>query len=168
MPYRQIREISDDADSGYLYLVVDFWLTKAGHDNGNPPFLTNDFVMQISPTETRIITDANGFWQRASDGVFIDPATLAPDDTTVWATETVQRPRADIIAEIKGNVRDYFVRAIANRWAGDHTGDETKPFFVNGVQQRKKGQRRARVAQDIAGLLQDAQIAALAGSQADL
>jgi len=81
VPYRQIREISADADSGLLYLVVDFWLTKAGHANGNPPFLTNDFLMQIPAQETRIITDANGFWQRASDGVFVDPATIQPGDS---------------------------------------------------------------------------------------
>ncbi len=163
MPYREIREISADADSGLLYLVVDFWLTKAGHDNGNPPFLTNDFLMQIPAQETRIVTDANGFWQRASDGLFVDPATLQPGDTTVWATETVDRPNLEVIQQVRENITNYLRWAVANRVTGDHTGDDTKPLMFNGVVQRKGRQVIRRALQDRYGLLTRRAIQGLQG-----
>lgn len=169
MPFVEIQELSADKESHELYLLIALWATKIGHDNGNPPLITNDFIMQIRPTETRIVTDANGFWKRASDGVFIDPATLEPGDTTEWEHETVQRPRSEIIDEIKGNVRNYFQQAVANKWRGDHTGDSSKPFFVNNVQQNKgNGRRRDTDMTDRWGLLGDTTIAALRGAGVDL
>lgn len=167
MPYIKVAELAAERESGDLYLLVNFWATKTRYDNfPTRPDLTEDFVMHLAVTEQRHATDANGWWQRSSDGVFVDPRTVPPDDTTEWVWETVQVPRALVVASIKDNIRRFYQQAVANRWRGDRTLDSSKPFYVDNVQVDKgTSQRLARIANDRFGLLLDPTIIALRGTQ---
>lgn len=130
--YTELTEINRVTGTGHMYVLVSFWRSQAWHDAGNPADLVNDFVMQLRRTVVRVVTNGDGWWQRDSDGVFVDPATVEPGDTTAWRRETVTKTRADLLGEIRANVRAYVREAVARDYRGDHTADAAKPFFVGG------------------------------------
>lgn len=129
MRYR-IDEISNEVSTGATYVLVSFWNTDVEQKADDPPILVNDFLMTLRDTAERIVTNHAGWLKRLSDGVFIDPATLAADDATVWEFESVT---IDVPAQIQANIEGYIVRATAKDWAGDHTADASKPFYEGGA-----------------------------------
>ncbi len=144
MRYR-IDEVSNEVTTGETYVVVSFWNTEAGRLAGEPPTLVNDFLMTLRDEGERIVTNLDGWYKRLSDGVFIDPETLADDDATKWERETVKR---DVPAEIRANIERYITRAVAKDWSGDHTGDTTKPFYEAG-KLRPQGESQTYVRDDV-------------------
>ena len=158
MLYR-IDEISSEVSTGATYVLVSFWLSQGAIDRREPPYLTNDFLMQLAPAGVRTVTNNDGWPKRLSDGVFIDPATLVLDDKTKWEREVFT---VDLPAQIRGNIDAYIANATANEWAGDHTGDAAKPFYVRGKLVRQ-GPTPAFVRDDVdrAGVLARADVQAL-------
>ncbi|KKL79664.1 hypothetical protein LCGC14_2012570 [marine sediment metagenome] len=125
----KIVEISTVLDTSLTYVLVEFWLTLESIRKGDPPLLTNDFLMQLQATSTRIITNGDG-WLKTVEGIFIDPNTLDPDGPQPeWELETVPR---DVPAEIKGNIEDYEHRASTSQLTGNHTADASKPLYKEG------------------------------------
>lgn len=148
--FYKIEEVSTEQTTGQAYVLVRFWQTRADFDAAEPAALTNDFLMQLRPLGRRIVTDANGRWKRASDGVFIDRRTLAGDAATDWELEDVVR---DVAAEIRANIAAYWQRAVGR---GDATGkDASNP-------------RQARDLTDPHGILALADVIALRGAEVEL
>lgn len=129
--YVELAEINRLKGQRAIYLLVKFWRSEAWANAGNEPDLVNDFIMQLRRTETQIVTDANG-WLKTVGGEFIDPATLEPGGKEYeWERETITKTRADLLGEVRENIRRYAREAVKNKWRGDHTGDATRPFFVD-------------------------------------
>ncbi len=128
--YFHIAEVGTAKATGLMYLLVRFWRSKADHDAGKRPRLTNDFLMQLRPTGRRIVTRADG-WLKLLDGTFVNPEAEAtreiPGDQFERETYTV-----DVRAQIVGNIRRYWQEAKAAQLSGDHTGDATKPLYRAG------------------------------------
>lgn len=106
----EVAEINRLKDTDSIYLLVHFWRSEADALAGDPPLLTNDFIMQLRRTGERVVTDAEG-----NQGV-----------------ETFTLSRAELFADVRANVVAYMRRAREKRLTGDHTGDASKPLFVNG------------------------------------
>ena len=91
--------------------------------------------MQLRRIARRIVTRGDG-WLKLLTGQFVDPLDPAtfeiPSDQ--FAYEEVQW---QVAAEVLQNIRAYWERAKANRWSGDHTGDATKPFFIDSQKQNQ-------------------------------
>lgn len=121
-----IQEISTDKLSGSTYVLVHFWPDAQSRHRGDTPSLVNDFLMQLRPTGSRIVTDAEGRWKRI-DGSYIDPLEAKPNDD--FEREQIV---FDPAAEIAANIAAYITRATQKNYSGDHTGDASKPFFVAG------------------------------------
>ena len=145
MPYR-ISEASTLKGSDLTYLLVDFWLTRAEFDAGEPPFLTNDFLMELRREAREIVRRVDG-WLQLLDGTFVDP-----DDPATWdinprdfVYEIVQR---DTRQEVHTNIRQYGRRARAAQFSGDHTGDAAKPFRIKGETQPQKHVKLLRDTSD--------------------
>jgi len=136
--YVELAEVNRLKGQRAIYLLVKFWRSEAWATAGNEPDLVNDFIMQLRRTETRIVTDANG-WLKRADGGFVGPAPLDPEKPEPgWERETITKTRAQLLGEGRENIRRYAREAVKNKWRGDHTGDATKPFFVDNqrIQQR--------------------------------
>lgn len=131
----QVQEVSTEDETGLTYVLVHFWDTLTAAQRGDPPVLVNDFLMQLQDQGTRIVTNEDGWFKRLSDGVFIDPETLEADDQTEWEREAY---RVDAPAVVQANIEAYIVRAAARNYSGDHTGDATKPFRIDGVVQPQR------------------------------
>lgn len=128
----KIVEISTDKMSGHTYILVHFWRISADQITGKSPERTNDFLMQLRPTEVRVVTNADG-WLKRMDGVFIDPAMLDLDKPQPeWERETVDR---DLLVEIKANIEAYWERAEAKGYPSGHSNphierDNSDPYGV--------------------------------------
>lgn len=152
----EIQEISTDKASGATFVLVWFWPSEAARLAGpESPHLVNDFLMTLRPTETRVVRDGQGRMKR-TDGTFIEPAEVKPEDEL--ERETVERP---LPLEITANIEAYMNRATAKRYSGDHTGDASKPFFVDGVRQKQVEHRIERDNSDPRDVLKHAGVAAL-------
>ena len=122
--FYKIIEVSTDKASGHTYVLVRFWRDKAALDAGKPPDRTNDFLMQLRPTGERVVTNAQGWPKRKSDGKFIDPKTLDPaKPDPEWERETVDR---DLPTQIKANIEAYWERAEAKNYPADHHNQRIK------------------------------------------
>ncbi len=106
----KIVEISTEKETSLTYFLVHFWRTAGGK-----PDRVNDFVMQLRPTLTRVVTK-NGQWKQA-DGTFVDVPEFA-DDPTKWEWETID---IDLPAIIEKNIKAYWDRAEKNDYPADHT-----------------------------------------------
>ena len=67
----RIAEVSNHKDTGMLYVLVEFWLDSQT-PGSDPVYQTQDFIMDVRPTITRVIRDAQGRWLK-SDGTWVDP-----------------------------------------------------------------------------------------------
>lgn len=114
--FYKIVELANAKKTGHLYVLVHFWPDKKAH--GKPPVLVNDFLMQLRPTATQVVTDSGGRLKTESgEWVRVGPRVQEnPDDP--WEREVVDRP---LVAEIKANIREYWQRAQARGDVGTHT-----------------------------------------------
>lgn len=152
----ELAEISRLKGTNSIYLLVHFWRSQADADAGQPPLLTNDFIMQLRRTGERVVTDANGNMKRL-DGVFVAPEDVTPEDEAIgWEREAFTRTRSEIFAEVRANVVAYVRRAVAAKRTGDHTGDPSKPLFEDGrlIVQRVSQVFERDDVNDSAGVLQ--------------
>lgn len=130
--YVEFAEINRLKDTNNIYMLVHFWRTQSDADAGQPPMLTNDFVMQLRRTVDRIVTDAAGRLKRA-DGIFVAPGDVTTQDEQIgWTRETISRTRGEVFADVHANILGYARAAVAVRRTGDHTGNATKPLFEDG------------------------------------
>ena len=120
----RIREVSTDVENGHLYMLVDFWPSRAEYKAEEPPTITNDFLMQLG----RVL---------AEDGV------------------------QAVLHRIRENLAGYWKRAQEHGWTGDHTGDASRPFYVEGKHFRQRHVVIARDLSDPHGLLATPQVVAL-------
>ncbi len=68
--YFRINEVSTVALTGNTYVHVDFWRHRGHFQTGQPPYLTNDFIMHLRPAQDKnvrqVILDAIvSYWRRA-------------------------------------------------------------------------------------------------------
>jgi len=116
--FYKIVELANAKTAGHLYVLVHFWHNGGAYRRGEPPVLSNDFLMQLRPTATRVVTDSEGR-VRTESGKWIRVGARVqenPDDP--WVREVVDRP---LVAEIKANIREYWQRAQARSDVGDHS-----------------------------------------------
>lgn len=79
-----LRDIDIEADTGLVYIDVDFYPSNAAKQRGDPPLATEDFRMQISRTVREASAfDANG-------------------RLTAWTTR--QKTLAELRDEVRGNI----------------------------------------------------------------
>ena len=148
MLHPRIIELRTDRATGHAYLLVHFWQTKAARTRGDPPFLIEDFLMQLRPTGTRLIDEGNP------------------------ALGTVPFDR-DLPAEIKQNIRAYVAEAEKLGYRGDNssqtaTGGE---FFAKGRLVRPSGRPIKAIQRDSSdphGVLAKPEVVALRGKDVDL
>lgn len=107
----RIAEVSNHKDTGMLYVLVEFWLDSQmpGSDTA---YQTQDFIMDVRPTITQVIRDAQGRWLK-SDGTWVDPWSLTVDER---AGLRVQRETVanDVVSELHSNIEGYWNRESAN------------------------------------------------------
>ena len=148
MLHPKIIELRTDRATGHAYLLIHFWQTKAARTRGDPPFLIEDFLMQLRPTGTRLIDEDNP------------------------ALGTVPFDR-DLPAEIRGNIRAYIAEAEQHSYRGDNssrnaTGGE---FFAKGRMVRPSGRPITRIERDSSdphGVLAKPEVVALRDKDVDL
>ncbi len=92
----KIVEVSTDKASRHTYVLAHFWRRRADYQTGKPPVRSNDFLMQLRPTGTRLI----------------DP------DNPGEGLETYDR---DLPAEMKANIEAYWERAEAKSYPASHS-----------------------------------------------
>lgn len=132
--YYEIPEVSRH-ESGLIYILVELWLTQADHDAGEPPILSNDFLIQLRRQYQRVVTSTGlvageaavgegeiGFpngWHKRLDGVFVDPANITPEDEAIgWERETITKTNAELRQEARQILLAYWRRAKAAALAG--------------------------------------------------
>ena len=49
MLHPKIIEVSTDKKTGHTYVLVHFWRTKAARGRSDPPYLIEDFLMDLRP-----------------------------------------------------------------------------------------------------------------------
>lgn len=112
-----INEVSRH-ERGFIYVLVDIWRAQADADAGDPPLLSNDFIIQIRRQIIRIVTDASGNLKRA-DGVFVAPEDVTGADKAIgWEWETITKTNPALRQEVIEHIRDYWRRAKAAALAG--------------------------------------------------
>jgi len=117
----KIVETGTDKITNHTYFLVHFWQTKAGYDKNLPPDRINDFYMQLRPTITRIVINAQNQFQKA-DGTFVkNPEKI--DDPKEWQWETIDN---DLPAIIKKNIEAYWDRAEAQKFPLAHFDPSAK------------------------------------------
>ena len=113
MLHPKIIEVS--TGEGHTYVLVHFWRTKAARTRGEPPYLIEDFLMQLRPTGTRLLDEGN----------------------PLAGSETYDR---DLPAEIKENIRAYIVQAEKYDYRGDNSSQTSAggEFYARGRRVRVK------------------------------
>lgn len=150
MLHPRIDEVATDATTGETYVLVRFWKSKAARARDDPPFLTEDFVMQLRPTGERLIDE----------------------DNPALGKETFDR---DLEAEIQQNIWNYAERAERLGYEGDNTsGDAVTAgaFSIGGKVIREAGKlipgHRKRDESDPHGVLAKPEVKELRDKDIDL
>ena len=127
--YFRINEVSTIRATGNTYVHVDFWRRKSHFDAGDPPFLTNDFHMQLQPTGAKIVERDDG-WLKLAGGDYISPAQFEAriDAGAELALET-EPVTHDLRAQILTNIDNYWAAAQLGELSGDHTSDSRKQLY---------------------------------------
>ena len=70
--YYEIAEVTNEAKTGRLYVLVDFWKSKADHDASKPRHLTEEFIIQGSRVKLggkdEVHSCIQNYWGRAVEG----------------------------------------------------------------------------------------------------
>lgn len=150
MLHSKVIELSTDEETGEVYVLVEFWQTRAARGQGSRPFLREDFVMPL-----RLVGE------RAVD----------PDDPSRGRENYNRNPRA----EIRENIRRYIEEAESLGYVGDNTsrsGKTQDSFSVGGKVIRRKGVQvgkpRARNMDDPHSILARPDVAGMRGRNIDL
>jgi len=148
----KIVELSTEVQTSLTYILVEFWLSQASLDSGDPPHLTEEFRMQLSDETTGIEKSAKGEWIQ-TDRIAVDvggilgqlredirrgvateddfDTQLAIFNTTSWSRVTT---KVDVVPIIRQNILWYRNQvAVPLKLSGDHTTDSSKPLFKDGV-----------------------------------
>lgn len=96
--YPKVIEVSRDTETGFVYVLVDFYPTLQARRNGTNRVLREEFIMQLSPTRRFVTTDPN---------------TGQPT--------TVEVP-VDFGAELRANIQRFITVHDAKGARGDLTG----------------------------------------------
>ena len=104
----EITDIQTVTASGATYVLVDFWRTRGASQRGDPPHITEEFIMSLRTTYEPVVTDDRGFSLRES-GVYASP-NAPPDESDPPVTETVP---ADVVGEMEGNIERFISSAKA-------------------------------------------------------
>ena len=115
MLHPKIIEVSTGKGTEHVYCLVHFWRTKAARTAVGPPYLIEDFLMQLRPIGTRLIDE----------------------DNPLAGSETYDR---DLPAEIKENIRAYIVEAEKHDFHGDNSSRKASAgeFYAKGKRVRPK------------------------------
>lgn len=153
-PAYKIREISTLKGTAMTYVLADFL------DALGAVVYTEEFIMQLANTGTRIVTNASG-WLGLTDGTFIDPATVTLSSTYKFLRETFT---VDVPSVIKANLDAHNTLRNAKGWTGDHTVDASKPLYVNGkLYHQNPNALMQRDTVDPLGILARADVQAMVG-----
>ncbi len=122
-----INEISTEVGVNQLtYILVDYWLSQASHDKGDPPHLSNDFRIRLRPTGTRVVKDDQGRWKRSSDGVFVFFKDLPEEIDLPGGFFEVEAITIDLPAIIAQAIENYWDRATASGITGSNVNPRIK------------------------------------------
>ncbi len=116
--FYKIVELANAKKTGHVYLLVHFWYNGGAYRRGEPPILINDFLMQLRPTATHLVTDSGGRVRTQSGEWVRVGARVVEDPEDPWEREVVDRP---LVAEIKANIAAYWRRAQARGDVGNHS-----------------------------------------------
>lgn len=97
---------AESLDNDQTRTVVLFWATRADYlrdRNKTNYLLREDFVCNVQGTGRRIITNAEGHW-KLTDGTFVDPETLDPEQQYEFERETFE---VDVPAVLLENIERY-------------------------------------------------------------
>ena len=116
MLHPKIIEVSTDKKTGHTYVLVHFWRSKAARGRSDPPYLIEDFLMQLRSTGRRVIDEGN----------------------PLAGSETFDR---DLPAEIRANIRRYIAEAEKFGYRGDNSSKTASggEFFAKGRRVRAQG-----------------------------
>lgn len=102
----RITEIKTEANTGGTYVKVHLWRNRGAAQQGDPPHIINEHIMNLKPVRQRAVTDDRGFILKQS-GVYASPSAPGdPNDPTVKEDVNV-----DIRAEIESNIKLFITRA---------------------------------------------------------
>ena len=179
---REIAEISNGTETGHTYVLVGFWPSQAAYDAAPARFLTDDpdftkhpelveeFHMQLTSTIERHVENPVHEWKVVGGG-FVEPWEEVGGEWQTkdlnWEMVTVSRPLRRLMNR---NIHAYAINAELNKWSGDHTADERKGLFKDGVRvpQRRNSRRTARDLSDPHGVLAHTDTAALRQSREEV
>lgn len=125
MPVIRFEEVSRDRATGLLYVAVNVWATRQAFNRGDPPRLTNDFLMQITATERRVRIDPATGWPMLAPepGVPMNPALRVKGVAYDWLSESVT---TDVRAAVRANVVAWLARATGRNDRGDLRTDPSR------------------------------------------
>ena len=127
--FYRINEVSTIAEAEFTYFHVDFWRRKAEFDAAQPPFLTNDFHMQLQSEGEREVVRDDG-WIKLTSGEYISPRQVRAREVAGEVLETAKEPVThDLRAQILTNIENYWAAAQLGELSGDHTGDSRKQLY---------------------------------------
>ena len=89
----KIIEVSTIKAVGETYVLVHFWMEMRTYVDGKPPYLINDFTMQLRPKG----------WEK-------------PDEDS----PPVETER-DVVGELRANIKAYWERGLVAGYRGDHS-----------------------------------------------
>jgi hypothetical protein len=116
--YLELPIVARDRASSLIYCVAYFWRTKAEADVGTPPFLLNDFLMQLYPDDIRIKMQGGRYVRL--DGVRVYPDAVTEEDELIgFQMETVKKTQPMLQEEVLNNVLRYWARATQPGYVGD-------------------------------------------------
>ncbi len=138
--YAAIQKIRNLPDGG-LYVLADFWRTKAWFDSGNPYDARNDFMFStLAATGRQPKTNRDGHYVLVGGGT-LDPSRITGDEDPqpVVEMETVD---IDIKAHIRRQLSAYWDRRTSR---GDANRlDHSQPAVVTSLSD-PRGLRKATV-----------------------
>lgn len=145
----KIREISTLKGSDHTYVLVDYL-----DATGTVVECTEEHIMQLATHD----------WLTDKDGNFalVDGSWIAPDKMEEGVEYKRVLVEIPVAPQIEANCRKFDEETRHRlKWTGDHTGDSSKPGYVDGILKPQGHQIFERDTSDPKGILSRADVAAL-------
>lgn len=149
--YYEIQSI-EELDNGLTRTVVWFWADHAAYlRDPRKPLFREDFISNVQPTGWRIVTNDDGHW-KASDGSWVDPATLEPEKRYEFVREEYE---VDVAGVLVGNIERFLETEHAD---GTTNADRIIRGELRGDRTSKQLERRQVASERRAAFLDDRRV----------
>ena len=101
------------------------------------------------------------FWPSQAEYDAEEPPAITNDFLMQLGRVLAEEGVQEVIRAIRQNLLGYWQRAQKHGWTGDHTGDASRPFYVEGKHFRQRNVAILRDLSDPHGLLATPQVAGL-------